>query len=214
MSDLLLGAIIGAGRALIGSIIGAMISYRTNKAQINARTIEQQQLLKHQELEARRSRLIETRKSYLIPLRETASKWVVELTRMIDQTDSLGKALKMHEQYPFLYPKPESSQKQAIEEIEARMKALKEELEVLRGQVSDTKLNDAVDNVLFRELDVSVSSWPILHSTWDEWKSGKKDVNSVDGALDEIRTTSVELRDHLQLVNKRVEELLSGNEAE
>ncbi len=94
------------------------------------------------------------------------------------------------------------------------METLKKEgLEVLRGQVSDTKLNDAIDNVLFQELDISVSNWPILCSTWDEWESGKKDVNSMSSALEQIRDTSVELRWHLQLVNKRIEELLSGEEA-
>lgn len=111
VSDILLGAVISGLSLFIGSAIGAFISYKTTKAQIETRLVELQQELGHREREARRGRLIEARKNYLVPLRETVSKWAVELTRMIDQVDSVGRLLKMHEQYAFLHPKPARWQK-------------------------------------------------------------------------------------------------------
>lgn len=213
MSDFLLGAIISGVSILLGSAIGSYISYKTAKNQSETRLAELQQQLEHQKTEARRNRLVETRKNYLNPLRETVGKWVTELTRLIDQVDSLGRALKRSEEYPFLHPKPDDSQKKIIDETGARMNTLKKELEDLRGQVSDNKLGETIDNVLFKELEVSIDSWPILHSAWDKWAIEKKDVQAIDNALNAISTTSAELRDYLQKVNKRIEELLVGEEA-
>jgi len=212
VSDILLGAIISGLSLLFGYAIASYISYKTAKAQRETRLKELQQQLEHQKTEARRGRLVETRKTYLLPLRETVSKWVTELTRMIDQVDSLGRALRRTQEYPSSYL-TDNSQKQVIDKIKDRMNTLKEDLEVLRGQVSDNKLSDAIDEVLFKELDVSIDSSPILDSTWYGWRSGKKDVKVVDDALNAIRIISVELRDHLQEVNKRIEELLIGEEA-
>lgn len=213
MSDVLLGAIISGISLLLGYAIGAYISYKTAKNQSETRLAELQQQLEHQKTEARRNRLVEIRKNYLIPLIETVSKWVTELTRLTEQVDSLGRALKSSEEQPFLHPKPDDSQKQIIDKTKARMNTLKEELEVLRGQVSDNKLGEAIDDVLFKELDVSIDSWPILHYNWEKWMIEKKDIQAIDNALNAISTTSVELRGYLQKVNKRIEELLVGEEA-
>lgn len=94
------------------------------------------------------------------------------------------------------------------------MKALKEELETLRGQASDAKLIALIDTVLFKETTVSIDSWPIVHSAFDRWLTDKeKDIKSLDDALDNIRNASIELRENLQGVNRRIEELLAGDEA-
>ena len=74
MSDILLGALIGVGAAVLGSIITGIISYKNSKLQISARHDELNQQLGYQEREARLDRLIEARKVLLPRLRNTISE--------------------------------------------------------------------------------------------------------------------------------------------
>lgn len=85
MSDIIIGSIIALVGVLVGSAITGYISYRNTKL-----------TLRQQEKESRRNRLLEIRKCYLVPLRETVSKWVVELTRMIQRIESIACDLQRH----------------------------------------------------------------------------------------------------------------------
>src|SRR4030067_3558218 len=102
---MVLGAVIGVAGAIVGAIITGVISYFNNRQQINARKAELKEQLEHQQREARRSLRAEDRKRYLVPLRETTSKWAAELTRMIEQTDSIGRVIKRPKVYGFLNKK-------------------------------------------------------------------------------------------------------------
>lgn len=211
MTDITWAAIIGVAGTLLGSLAGGLISYCIAKKQSEIRLKELHKQIEHQERESRRDRLIEIRKPYLLPLRETVSKWVIELTHLVDQINVFGESLKSHEQYPFLYQKPEP-QEEKLKEIENKMKDLEEQIEFWQGQISDSELNDFIVGVLFQEAMISINSWPIIYSTLEERKSGKKDVKLIEEALDKIKVTSFKLQSSLQRVSNRIEELLIGDE--
>ncbi|MCJ7514502.1 MAG: hypothetical protein MUO89_00815 [Dehalococcoidia bacterium] len=218
MSDVMLIAILGIAGTLLGAIAGAaitgFISYRNTNLQINARKAELKEQLEHQRSEARRRWLVEDRKQYLVPLRETVNKWVVELTRMIDQINNVGRVIKRPKVYPLLYKEDSvEPQRQTLEAIQGRMKDLKETLEGLYG-LYDEELSLYINTVLSMELDVSINSYPILNYQMQTWftKSGKSATELLDDALQKNRKASLDLRKQLQQVNKRIEELLIGDE--
>jgi hypothetical protein len=221
MSDVMLIAILGIIGTLLGAVAGAAItgyiSYRNTKLQITARSAELKEQLEHHQREARRSLRAEDRKRYLVPLRETATKWVVELTRMIEQTDSIGRTIKRPKLYPFMGSGKKESvepQKQTLEVIQRRMEASKKKLEDLLGQVNDEELILSIDEVLLKESDVRHNSFPILNYQIGMWLGTPKEdiAESLNNALRENRKASIELRRQLQKVNKRIEELLLGDE--
>jgi hypothetical protein len=219
MSDVIVVAILGITGTVIGTAVGAIVtgylSYRNTKLQITARSTELKEQLQHQQREARRNLLSEDRKQYLVPLRETTSKWAAELTRLIDQTDSIGRDMKMSEQWPNIYKRSSIDLRiKALEETEDRMKDSKQKLEDLCGQVYDEKLSLCIDEVLFKEGEVHHNSFPILHREIHYWRVNPKEgiLKSLDVALQKNRKASLELREELQKVNKRIEELLIGDE--
>jgi len=219
MSDIILVAILGIVGTVVGTAVGAIVtgylSYHNTRLQITARSAELKEQLQHQQREARRSLRAEDRKRYLVPLRETTSKWAAELTRMIDQTSSIGRAIKFSKEYPFLHKKdPIEPQMQTLEAIQGRMKDSKEILEHLHGQVYDEELSLRIDEVLSKELEVRNNSFPILHHELQMWLANPKKgiIKSLDDALQKNRKASLELRKELQEINKRIEELLLGDE--
>jgi hypothetical protein len=207
MSDIILAAIIGVSVAFIGSGIAGYISYRISKLQVDARNAELEQQLKHQEREARRSRLIETRSVYLNPLREIISQWVVALSRMIDETEYFGVDIKAHAEYlPRGFWK---SHTQVLENVEEQIKALQEELKLARGQVHDKKLNESIDKIeLLQYLSAGIGY------TLKQFSRRKINTERIDEELETVKIASRELRSELQQTNYRIEELLVGDEAE
>lgn len=215
MSEISWAAIIGASGALIGSGITGCISYFIARLQSGARNVELEQQLKHQEREARRSRLIETRSRYLIPLREIVSKWVIELNHFINEVEKLGVEIGNQKQYSYSSREDGKLRGQALlNEIGSKMEALRGELEIALGQVTDKKLSDVINELLFKEISVRLDSWPILSHEMNLWMKRGTSIASINKALDDIRVASWQLQDHLQQVNKRIEELLIGDEAE
>jgi hypothetical protein len=215
MSEITWAAIIGASGALIGSGIAGLISYFISRLQTDARNNELERQLKHQEGESRRSRLIETRSRYLIPLREIVSKWVIELHHFINEVEKLGVEIGNQKQYSYSSREDGKLRGQALlNEIRSKMEALRGELEIALGQVTDKKLSDVINELLFKEISVRLDSWPILSHEMNLWMKRGTSIASINKALDNIRVASWQLQDHLQQVNKRIEELLIGDEAE
>jgi hypothetical protein len=66
-------AIIAAASGIIGAAISGAITYKITSRQVQARLDELRQQLQHDREEARRGRLIEARKTYLVPLRTEIS---------------------------------------------------------------------------------------------------------------------------------------------
>jgi len=215
MSDVVLIAIITALSTLIASGIGGYFIYIATRSQTRARNVELEQQLKHQEREARRSRLIETRRRYLIPLREVVSKWVIELHHFINEVEKLGVEIGNQKQYSYSSREGGKLRGQALlNEIRSKMEALRGELEIALGQVTDKKLSNVINELLFKEISVRLDSWPILSYEMNLWMKRGTSIASINKALDDIKVASRKLQDHLQQVNKRIEELLIGDEAE
>lgn len=223
MPDIICVAIISIVGTLIAAGIGAFISgysaYRNTKSQINARSAELKEQLEHQHREERRKWLVETRKEYLVPLRKTVGEWAADLTQLIDQIERLGMIRRRSKEYPFtrISEQERESIKQTLESLQARMKTLegsKGKLEALRGQVNDEELNVDIDWILLEELEISNISFPILHFETQSWLRNPKEdiIKSLDDALQKIKTASADLRTKLQKVNRRIEELLVGDE--
>ncbi len=217
MSDIFWGAIIGVAGTLVGVIATGIITYINQKKEREARLKELTIQIKHQENELRRNRLIEERKPYLPKLKEAVIDWKTQLTEFISKIDSIGHARIEYNKKSFLahYFERSSFKKydEELEKIKLKMDMLKQNVEKLRGHTCDVKLGELVDNVLFKETEVSVVSWPILHLLFEGNISFKKFIDEIQEALGNIRKTTFNLRKDLQLVSKRIEELSIGDES-
>lgn len=76
MSDIILGALIALGSAILVTIITGIINYKNSTLQINAHRDELNQQHTYDEQQARIDRLIKLRESVLLPLREVVSRWI------------------------------------------------------------------------------------------------------------------------------------------
>lgn len=191
MSELIQGAIIGIVGTIIGAIIAAIVSYRIAKLQFE-----------QQEREYRRNRLLEIRKNYLFPLRETISKWAIKISRMIENVEGIGWGIQWDGRVSEL-------KKKAIEDLRTELKNLTDELEIHRGQISDKKLYDAIDKILSHEAAVNRKKLALMSPTV-EWDANETSLERVQIVLDKLKTDSTQLREYLRDVNKRIEDLLSG----
>lgn len=190
MSDIVLGALIGIGATALGSIIIGILNYKNTKAQ-----------LRHQEREAQRNRLIAARKDTLVPLRNKISEWVacssrqaamiVRLDKAIKNKDSVERQLEMTEYY--------ASSK--------RMELISLELDIARGQISDNKLDNLIDNVREKQLEIDTARMPLLIFFNNPEAA---DANTIESAMSKDESLLKELRNQLFQVNKRIEELLRG----
>ena len=221
MVDTIWVVIISVIGTLIGTVVGGVISYFTAKRQSEARIKEVSEQIDFNERESRRDRLIENRKPYLIELRKSVVKWTVELTKFINKIDSYGTSVSSYKENPSLASKPDSQTfNQELEVISDKMNKQKEKVENLRGETPDIELGNYIDEVFFEEIVVHAYSRPVFFSEWDEWLNQYEENRpddtsqaSIHEALEKIRETSVSLRDSLQKVSKRIEDLLVGDES-
>ena len=217
-------AVAGVLGTLLGSVGVGIVTYFTSKMQNKARLDELARQIKHQESESRRNRLIEERKPYLPKLKEAVSNWKTQLTQFIGKIDGFGRTRLEYESYDsnsFLgyalqqqQSKPDYKKFDVeLGEIQSKMDLQKEEIEILRGETCDVELGDLIDDVLYKEKSVSASSWPILHRTFQLSGRDERNEEHIREALDKIRETTSDLRENLQKVSKRIEELLIGDES-
>lgn len=203
MSELVLGALIGIGGAIVGAIIGSLSSYMVTRLQISARREEMSQQLSHQEREARRNKLIEARKDLLLRLRNTLSEWVECSHR---QTNMIVKLKDAREKYDKASP---SRQLEIIEfkEVSERGKQVSSQFDILRGQVSDSKLDSLIEAVRETQYKVDTARMPLIRFFNDP---GSADINTLESAFQTDETLRKTVWKQVLQVNKRIEELLSG----
>jgi len=214
MSDFVTGAIIGSLSAIIGSVIGAFLTYKSTKIQIQSRALEQRQQIEHTEKEARRNRLIDARKEYLTGLSKGVTVWIAELGNFLDQISSIGYFLENVKQHPFLYTDVNTMKNEFREELEKIIKRLEKfraGLEMIRGQLSDTKLIQLIDDALMTETKIKFRQSPILNQILRSWVSESND-DEIKAALSQSSIMSTELRIKIEKINKRIEELLIGDD--
>ena len=197
MPDIVLGALIG----VISAIVGWIISYRTSRMQINARRDELNQQLSYQEREAQRNRLIESRKDYLLRLRNTVSEWVEYSHREINMIVRLDAAIKSGD------TSKKQSEIREFNEVSEQGKQVSSKFDMLRGQVSDNTLDSLIEAVRETQYEVNTARMPLIRFFNNP---GSADTNTIESAIQEDESLHKEVRKQLLQVNKRIEELLSG----
>jgi hypothetical protein len=192
LSDLVLGAIIGVGATALGAIITGLINHKNIKLQLN-----------YQKNEAQLNRLVEVRKELLLDLRRTISEWVECSTQQVNMAVRFQKALDG-------YKKESAERRLEIKkffEVLDKMQQLSSQLNILRGQVSDSKLENLIEAVLDTQYKVDEQRMPLVRFFNNP---GSADVKTFESALQTDEFLLKTVRDQILQVNKRIEELLSG----
>lgn len=203
MPDIVLGALIGIGGGIVGAIIGALSSYIITNRQINARRDEFNQQLSHQDKKAQREWLIQDRKEYLSPLRHTLSEWVECSHQQTNMTVRLKTALGE-------YDEGSAERKAEIQKflkVTERITNLTSRLAILSGLISDGMLDKLIDVVKAIQLEVATQRMPMLRFYQNPSEANADTIESVM-QKDELLLKKV--RSQVLKVNKRIEELLSG----
>jgi hypothetical protein len=191
LSDLALGALIGVGGTIIGALIAGMTSYIITRMQINARRYD-----------LRFESLITDRKIVLIPLREAVSKSLELSNNALTMTVRLGEANKRGADAKEL-----REEIQLWEEVSEKSSQASSNLEILRGQISDSKLDQFIQEAISAQREESTELAMITHRAQQPENWTKEAFDKIVNDREEILKR---LRSKLFTVNKRIEELLSG----
>jgi len=204
MSDIVLGAILGIACAAIGSGITALFSYKSAKLQIDANYTSLQLQLEGQAKEARQARLIETRKVYLLPLSQTISNWVESSIQETNMTVRREESKRKDEFDP-------ENSALALKEAMDKSQNWTSQVTLLRGRISDKTLDKLIENVVTVTNEVNTTRMPILRLLNN---AEGIDTDTLIKASEEERGLVGLLHDHLIQVNRRIEELLNGDESQ
>jgi len=202
MSDILLGALIGLGGAVLGSIIMGVISYVISKLQINARRDELNQQLTYNEKQAQINRLIELRKPVLIRLKEVVSRWMQTSVEAQQMTVRLKAAYSKKDN-----PEERARESKLWKESGDKSAQISSELAVLQGQLSDSTLAQMIENVIetYWVISQELTKLQLILTNPKDLDS-----NSLLSVIKEYRSIQNKLRGYLLNVNKRIDDLLSG----
>lgn len=201
MPEIVQGALIGIGGAIVGAIIAAISSYRIARSQIDARRYEIEQQFKYKEKEARINRLIEAQREHLNKLRKTISEYMensIQATNMIARFDKAfkeGGETRIQENTRELFQTMEQG------------KNLMSQLNALRNQLSDNVLDDMINTVLEKQFELGVARMPLVEFFNDPKGADSK---TIESARKKEETLIGRQRQELIKINKRIEELLSG----
>lgn len=191
MSDIVQGALIGIGGAIVGAVITAVIAYINNKSQVNLRVYE-----------LRTDRLIKARERVLIPLREAIAQSLEFANNALILMIRMQGAYRRQEE-----PKRIWDEIHRWEEASGKSDEVSLKLEILRSQVGDMHLYHMIDEVMnsaeeetpkiiqavMRVQDIKNVNLEVLRATREDLAEARK-----------------RIFDKLLPVNKRIEELLSG----
>ena len=191
MSDVTLSAVIAGITGLFGALIGGNIVSINNWIQVKTQTRE-----------AKISRLIKSRETYLLPLRESLSKYM-----SISMKGFQAYAVLMEMQAQGVEGKDRiTSFKTTMDSLDATAQIM-EQIEALSWQSSDDKLHKMILDLKNKQPEVEItvrdqSKWiaNIKDIPPEEWNARLSKLNSV------ISTQS----QRLIPINKRIEDLLSG----
>jgi hypothetical protein len=190
VSEILQGAIIGIGGAIVGAIITAVVAYINTKSQLNLRIYE-----------LRTDRLIKTREGVLIPLRKALNMWA----------ESSSKEMKLMVQ--MVEANKRSDKTGSIEAIKRWEEAAKKrdearfDLTVLVGQLSDSQLLKIITEV---EAAQTVENLKVLEITALAHKPESLNLEAMMKLNKEFEYIHGITLSKILPLNKRIEELLSG----
>jgi hypothetical protein len=210
LPDIVLGALIGIGGGIVGAIIGALSSYIVTRKQINAHRDELNQQLDYQDKKTQKEWFIQDRKSYLSPLRKPLSEWVI----CSHQQTNMNVRLRND------FEKYEKGSKERLAEINEfhdaheRVKNLSSQVAILRGQISDGKLDKLISDLMSTQIEVDNQRMPLIRifnkSDSANTANIEKAIATIEKAIEKDEQLLEKVRNRLLKVNKRIEELLSG----
>jgi hypothetical protein len=192
VSDIVQGALIGIGGAIVGAAVTAIIAYVNNKSQLNVRIYE-----------LRTERLIRARERVLLPLREAIAQSLEFANKALILMIRMQGAYKRHEE-----PQKIWEEIHRWEEASQESSKLSAKLEILKSQVSDIRLYHMIEDVE----NAAEEETPNIIEAVMRVQNNTKNLN-----MEIVRATRVTLAqarkrifDRLLPVNKRIEELLTG----
>jgi len=189
MSDIVVGAAIG----IVGVIIGGILTSINNWIQV-----------KHQEKEARKERRVRAREGYLIPLRQALSKYM-----SISVKGITAYAVLKEMQEKGVEPKEQNKSFETMMDSLEAGSGVMSEIETLSGQTSDTILRKMILDI--KNQQPEVESIVRYHS---QWLANIKDIdpNRWNTLLQQYNSIVSSQLNRLVPINKRIEELLCGEE--
>jgi hypothetical protein len=201
MSEIAQGALIGIIGTIVGALITGIISYKIAKQQINASRKALSQQLKHKEQEALIDNLIKAREKVLIPLRDALGSSLALANNALILMVQMGEANKKSDK---------AELRKAIqrwEEASRKSSEANTELYKLRSQISDSQLDQMIDDVTVskEQEDINIIELVAHAHEPESW-----DINTMRGINNELNVIRKRIFDRLLPVNKRIEELLSG----
>ena len=199
MSETFWIALVGITGTAVVAIINAWLHSRTTKLQLSATGDEHREQLNHQRDEARRGRIIEVRKSYLMPLRE--------LLHSIWATQS-----SYHAAADQLSFSPEQTMSTEIWENflkwQTSMIDLTKQVVSYTAQLSDSTLNNSINVYFEEESDRAAQLAPLVRDSQslvgDELASNTRQLKEMLEKSRKARETQ------LLQINQRIEKLLAG----
>lgn len=195
-------AFIGFIGVVLGAGVTGYISYKSNKAQIQATHGNLQLQLDYQKSENRKQRIIEARKPYLLPLRKALSGYIqknIIATNMLVRREISRKKNDND---------PENSPLKLYEAMQAVGEAW-QFFEQLRGQISDAVLEQRIQSLVKTEIKIDVQRMPLLRRLQDGG-----DISEPPKVAGQNKELMSQLQTCAMHVNQRIDELLSGDEAE
>ncbi len=197
MWDGILAALI----AIVSGLVGFAGSYLVTKSQNDARLDELRLRLDRESEEAKRNRVIEARKSYLVPLREVLSKWLrasndnYSAAVRFQAAQEKGDEARLRETFIELLKQMEESRGLSIQ------------LDIHRGQISDAKLDQLIERATKADSNTAVERMRLV-----DWlnKNAALDAATIRAEWSRYEAILSQLRAELVPINKRIEELLSG----
>jgi len=191
VSDIVQGALIGIGGAIVGAVITAVIAYVNNKSQVSLRIYE-----------LRTERLVQTRERVLIPLREAIAQSLEFANQALILMIRMQGAYKRQEQ-------PEQIWKEIHrwEEASEKSSEVSAKLEILKNQVSDIRLYHMVEEV---ENSAEEENPKIMAAVIRVQDTKNLNIEIVRATCKDLAEARKRIFDKLLPVNKRIEELLSG----
>jgi len=191
VSDIVQGALIGIGGAIVGAIIAAIISYINTKSQLNLRIYE-----------LRTDRLIKARERVLIPLREVMARYLELTNTALIITVRMQGTYKRGDD-----PKDIREEIKSWEEASARFREAFAKLGMVQSQLSDAKLYQMIEEVKNTEESERPKIIEAVMRVQDIKNSTLEIINETNKDITEAQKR---IFDKLLPVNKRIEELLSG----
>ncbi len=208
MPDIVLGGLIGIGGAIVGAIIAAISSYRIARLQINTRREELSQQHKYDEQQARIDRLVRDRERVLVPLREVLSKWM-QVTKQDQQM--LVRLEKAYKRVKEVYTKDNAAELekelQVYKEVAGKSTEVTSELAVLQGLISDSTLDKMIEAAKNAHWETAPERTELDRLFNNPQNT---DTNALLSSIEKYDSILNNLRGYLLTVNKRIEDLLSG----